>query len=198
VPAVRSSRRSGGTDDPLLCVFWYPLDSADLDDPSARRGHLGAELVGAAQRLDMALAELREAAQVRDLWRSIERVEFRLENFAGRLCELRERLLGLRAEAEIAAAVERILALIDDDLPVRDLAACRTFLHLSVRAAGGLRDPRHAAARLRRRPDERRRVNRRLRQELGDTVTRYAERVARIIELVVAVLDQTAGGSRWQ
>jgi len=208
---------------PLLRVFWYPLDSAEIDDQTEPLPHALAELVGAAHRLDVALGELRALAGVRDVTGSIDSIEFRLENFAGRLGELRERLLRLPAQAarypgphlapaphgnggaslaavsaDLVAPVERILAVIDNDLPLRDPQARRTFLHLSLCIAGALHDPGETGASLHARPDERRRLNRRLRREIRDIVAVYAERVARIVELVVDVLDQTAQGPLWR
>jgi hypothetical protein len=215
-----ASADAAADEAPMLRVFWYPLDSAEIDDQTEPLPHALAELVGAAHRLDVALGELRALAGVRDVTGSIDSIEFRLENFAGRLGELRERLLRLPAHAarhpsshlaparpgngsaapnaDLVAPVERILALIDDDLPLRDPQARRTFLHLSLCIAGALHDPGDTGASLPGGPDERRRLNRRLRREIRDIVAVYAGRVARIVELVVDVLDQAAGGSLWR
>ena len=211
-PAERAARRADG-EPPLLRLFWYPMDSADIDDEADRGRHLAAELVGAAQRLGLALDELRAATSARDLSRSLDRLEFRLENFATRLSDLRERLLRLFSEAaqhpaapsprrppghpgrphatlgsQLAAPVEDILALIDDELPVRDPRARRSYLHICLDDGAAPRNRRDAAT-------HRRRLNRHLRSELGDLAAHYAERVAQIIALVVALLDRTPGWS---
>ncbi len=218
---------AGASDLPaLLRVFWYPLDSAEIDDQIEPLPHSLADLVGATHRLDMALGELHAMAARRDLSQSIESIEFRLENFAGRLGELRERLVNLLIEAalhparrplsngsagqngdakapaslgaQLVGPIERLLALIDDDLPLRDPRARRTFLHLSLFVDGAMCDPSDAGASARAHPDERRRLNRLLRQEVRGIAARCAERVALIVEQVVAVLDQAAGVSQWR
>ena len=184
---------------PLLRVFWHLARLAEIDDQTEPLPHALAELVGTAHRLDVALAELRALAGVRDVTRARSTAsssDWRTSpadsaSCANGCCACRRKAArypgphlapalhgngessSAAPSADLVAPVERILALIDDDLRRYAIPqARRTFLHLSLCIAGALHDPGETGASLHARPDERRRLNRRLRRELRDIVAR--------------------------
>jgi hypothetical protein len=180
--------RPAADDGDALRLFWYPLES----DDEAMRG----QLVGAAHRLAWAIDELRADARLPNLLRALEACEYHLENLAMRLFELRELLLDLTDLTGAppdprGEAVARVLALLDDALPVRDARAQRSYLHLNVRIGTRHCDPHGVARALRAAIDpaaERRRVQ----SAVRTAITTHADRAAAVLGLALTLLDPAA------
>ena len=191
-----------------LAVYWYEPPTPD----EAIRRHWG-ELIGSAHRLAYLRNELEAVLRLQDLDLALDRLFYHVENYVGRVYEVRERALRLlalvsgrvsdvktlRKPATRDAAVVTLSAtmptvmrrylklqkLIDSDINLRNVHTHETFMQLGIKALGTLYEPDSIfdAMRDRSEPDATR-IKRALRLAMRTFVRREVDRTQKIIEAI--------------
>lgn len=199
-------------DGSRLVFYWYELPS----EPAARRDRYWGELIGAAHGLGFVGEEFAAAGRVRNLRRSLEKLEYAMQNYFGRVYELRERALLLVNEGlpghkkklerlkkpELREAIAAdllstfpndipvlldLFALLDGDIGLRNQHTHTTFLHVGLNLDGGLCDPDGLLLELEARP--RPVIEKALRGEIRLLVNDYSLRIAAVIAVTMRLLE---------
>jgi len=170
-------------------------------------------------RLAFISQEFAAIKRIRDTDLALQRLVYHMENYLIRVYELRERTVNLFAifagykgkihllkrkrtrqkavrkltavDQSISDTYIEILSIIDDDINLRNQNTHDTFISLGLATEDNIYDPHDALLDVQHQhPKMYDDYRKRIREEIGKTVQRYNQKIARINRLTMKALDQ--------
>ena len=179
-----------------LEFYWYETK------PGEEAGTAWGQLAGASHRLHFVCEEMEACASDVDIERSLERLEYHMENYLVRVYELRERVVAvaaaidgrrqiaglLKSERRRDEALQMLLVSLDADISLRNQHTHDKFLSVGIWTDNDIYDPADALLDLSGRPEAEEVLRDFLREEIQRLVDEHVTKGKAVFDATWALL----------